>query len=82
MSWPEWLKFNGIESAASIDSPVLIVHSKQAALPQGAQKFYQQLKGPKTFIWLQGSHFDFYDNEATVRRSAFLAVQHFRNTLY
>ncbi len=81
MSWPEWLKFNGIKAAGKIDSPVMIVHSKQAALPQGAQKFYQHLKGPKTLIWLDGSHFDFYDNSATVRRSAFLAVEHFRNTL-
>ncbi len=81
MSWPEWLKFSGIKAAGKIDSPVLMVHSKQAALPQGVQKFYQHLKGPKTLIWLDGSHFDFYDNSATVRRSAFLAVEHFRKTL-
>ncbi len=81
MSWTEWLTFDAIEVADNLQIPTLIIHSKKAALPQGAEKFFKGLKGPKTIMWLDGTHFDFYDNDIYVRRAAFLAADHFRNTL-
>ncbi|MEW6262142.1 MAG: alpha/beta fold hydrolase [Thermodesulfobacteriota bacterium] len=81
MAWPEWLKFNPLETASRIKAPVLIIHSENAALPQGARKFFQALGGPKTIQWLDGSHFDYYDHPRYMRQAARLAADHFRQTM-
>lgn len=77
MAWPEWLNFNPLDAAPKIGIPVMVIHSNQAALPQGAQKFFNLLAGPKTIHWLDGQHFDFYDQPSHVREAARLAAVHF-----
>jgi ketosteroid isomerase-like protein/fermentation-respiration switch protein FrsA (DUF1100 family) len=53
MSWKPWLTFDGIASAKSIQQPVLLVHSENGAIPQGARLFYEGLSGEKEFIWIK-----------------------------
>lgn len=81
MSWRDWLTFDGVAKAKSIHAPVLIVHSKDGAVPQGAEQFYDELKSKKNIIWLRGTQFDFYDQEPNVSESVELAAKHFAETL-
>jgi fermentation-respiration switch protein FrsA (DUF1100 family) len=39
LAWRGWLDFNPIAFANSITTPILIVHSKDAAIPMGAEAF-------------------------------------------
>ncbi|WP_350284328.1 alpha/beta hydrolase [uncultured Croceitalea sp.] len=66
MSWPTWLGFDPTTKAKNIDTPTLIVHSDNSALPQNAKDFYNNLKGEKELAWLEGDHFDFYDQKSKV----------------
>jgi len=77
MSWPEWLKFNPVLVAEQIKIPTLIIHSDGSALPQGARRFFENLKGPKALYWTEGTHFDFYDQEAYVDEAVYHAAVHF-----
>lgn len=62
MSWPEWLEYDAIRIADRLDTPTLLVHSEEAAIPQGAKQFYNNLKSAeKNFVWTNGNQFDFYD---------------------
>lgn len=64
MSWQEWLEFDPIKYASGINIPVLIIHSQTAAVPQGAEMFYNNLKGKKKIVWVDKAiQFDFYDQE-------------------
>jgi hypothetical protein len=58
-----------------------MVHSRDAALPQGLERFAASLAGPQELVWLQGTQFDFYDGEAQVQRSVAEAARHLRATL-
>ena len=54
----------------------MIIHSDGSALPDNAKKFYNELNGEKELVWLEGYHFDFYDqpgqvNEAVEKASKF-----------
>jgi fermentation-respiration switch protein FrsA (DUF1100 family) len=77
MSWPEWLKFNPVLVAEQIKTPTLIIHSHDSALPQGARRFFENLKGPKALYWTEGTHFDFYDQEAYVDEAVYHAAIYF-----
>lgn len=78
MAWAEWLTFEPIPSADHLEIPVLIVHSETAAIPQGAQRFAERLRGPHEFLWLHDrSQFDFYDQERTVTESVEHVARHF-----
>ena len=77
MSWPEWLKFNPVPVAEQINIPTLIIHSDGSALSQGARRFFENLKGPKALYWTEGTHFDFYDQEAYVDEAVYHAAIHF-----
>ncbi|MGW9197590.1 alpha/beta hydrolase [Micromonospora chersina] len=75
MAWSEWLTFEPVPSADDIDIPVLIVHSKTAAIPEGAQRFAARLPMPPELVWLDDrSQFDFYDQEPTVTESVSLVA--------
>lgn len=69
MSWPGWLEFNPMTSAKQITSPVLIIQSEEAALPDTARAFYGDLSGKKEIYWMKGTQFDFYDGEEQVREA-------------
>ena len=81
MGWAEWLNFDGVATASHIKVPVLIVHSEEAAIPQGAKAYYDLLNVPKDFLWLEGGQFDFYDQEPNVSESVKAAAKHFAATL-
>ena len=81
MSWPQWLTFDPHPVAARIKAPTLIVHSRDAAIPQGAEKFHANLAGPRNIVWTGGTQFDFYDQESTVDQAAGIAARHFAETL-
>lgn len=81
MSWEEWLDYSPLPAAAKINTPTLIIHSDNAALPDNARQFYNAIKAPKNLIWTKDAHFDFYDKESLVTTSGQAVAKHFRETL-
>ncbi|MFI0450914.1 alpha/beta hydrolase [Actinomadura sp. 6N118] len=81
MAWPGWLTFDSISLAPRLTQPVLLIHSEDAAIPDGARRFHDGLAGPKNFVWTTGSQFDFYDQEPNVTTAADAAAAHFTGTL-
>lgn len=64
MAWRGWLEFDPVSLAGSIRTPLLIIHSRKAAIPEGTEKFFKGLKGEKQIIWIdKADQFDFYDRE-------------------
>ncbi len=80
-AWEDWLNFDAIVLAPKITAPTLMIHSDNAALPQGVRAFYAGLKGSKNLFWTEGAHFDFYDNAAEVNRAVRVAAVHFSSSL-
>ena len=81
MSWPTWLAFDPMTKAKNIDTPTLIVHSDNSALTQNAKDFYNDLKGEKELAWLEGDHFDFYDQKDKVDEAIKRTALFFNNHL-
>ena len=81
MSWEPWLTFNPLVSAPQITIPVHMIHSPDAAVPDGAQQFYDHLPGPKKLRWIEGTQLDFYDQPTQVSHALRTTADHFRNTL-
>jgi hypothetical protein len=81
MAWCDWLTLDGVALADRVTAPTLIVHSQDAAIPDGARRFYDRLAGPKDITWTGGTQFDFYDQPATVTTAADLAAAHLRTHL-
>ena len=77
MAWAEWLEFDPHPFAAKLSQPTLIVHSEDAAIPDGAKRFYQAIEAPKQVHWMNGDQFDFYDQAATVDQAVAQVVLHF-----
>ncbi|MEM6626392.1 MAG: alpha/beta hydrolase [Pseudomonadota bacterium] len=66
-SWEGWLTFDGIRAATDVDQPFILVHSDDAAIPNGAHQFFANLAGEKDALWLEGvTQFDFYHREDVV----------------
>ncbi|MEM9463766.1 MAG: alpha/beta fold hydrolase [Actinomycetota bacterium] len=81
MSWEPWLRFDPISLAGRIDVPVQMVHSRDGAVPDGAEAFFADLRGPKDLTWLTGGQLDFYDQPEQVEPALELVVAHFAETL-
>lgn len=81
MAWRGWLTFDGVQYGAQIRVPTFIIHSEQAAIPDGARQFYQAVTAPKDFYWTEGVQFDFYDQELQVSKSVEAVRAHFERTL-
>jgi fermentation-respiration switch protein FrsA (DUF1100 family) len=77
MSWPLWLRFDPIAAAPHVTQPVLVIHSEDGAIPDGARRFLAALPHPGRAIWTDGTQFDFYDNPAHVTLAADAAAAHF-----
>ena len=75
MSWPTWLDFDPMSKAENINTPVMVIHSDGSALPDNAKKFYNNLSGEKELVWLEGYHFDFYDQEKQVNDASDNAIR-------
>ncbi|RKS76735.1 hypothetical protein BZB76_2093 [Actinomadura pelletieri DSM 43383] len=81
MAWEGWLRYDSISLAPRLTQPVLLVHSEDAAIPDGAKRFHAALAGPKEFVWTEGDQFDFYDQEPQVTTATDAAAAHFTRTL-
>ncbi|MFF7445702.1 MULTISPECIES: alpha/beta fold hydrolase [unclassified Streptomyces] len=81
MAWEDWLTYDSIALAPRITQPTLLVHSEDAAIPEGARRFHAGLAGPKDILWTQGTQFDFYDQEPHVTLAADTVAAHFGRTL-
>lgn len=77
MGWETWLNFDPISRAKNITIPAMIIHSDGSALPDNAKKFYNELSGKKELIWLEGYHFDFYDQPKQVNQAVENAAKFF-----
>ncbi|MEU4328995.1 alpha/beta hydrolase [Nonomuraea dietziae] len=81
MAWEDWLTYDSIALASKITQPTMLVHSEDAAIPDGARRFHAGLAGPKAILWAEGNQFDFYDQEPQVTLAADTAAAHFGRTL-
>ncbi|GAA2362408.1 alpha/beta hydrolase [Nonomuraea africana] len=81
MAWSDWLTYDSIVLAPRITQPTLIVHSEDAAIPEGARRFHEGLAGAKDVLWTQGTQFDFYDQEPQVTVAADAVAAHLGSTL-
>ena len=81
MSWSGWLGFDAVEAADDIKVPVLMIHSEDAAVPEGAHRFFDALKANKDIHWIGGTQFDFYDQGPNVSTALEHAVAHLDETL-
>jgi len=79
--WEEWLTYDAVEPASRIEVPTMLIHSDGAALPDNVRRFHGQLAGPKTLVWMQGEHTEFYDHEPLVTFAARAAAAHLRTAL-
>lgn len=77
MAWTEWLDFDPHPFAQRLELPVMIVHSEQGAVPEGARRFHAQLSGHKEIRWLEGTQFDFYDDPERVGEAVAIVAEHF-----
>lgn len=76
LSWQPWLTFDPVAAAAGITTPTVMVHSTDAAIPDGASRFHDSLAGPRALHWVSGTQFDFYDDPATVGAALDLVARH------
>ncbi|MGW5638805.1 alpha/beta hydrolase [Streptomyces sp. NPDC003832] len=81
MAWADWLTYDAIELAPRISRPVLLVHSEDAAIPQGARRFHAALAGRKDILWTEGTQFDFYDRAPQVELALDTVTAHFDRSL-
>lgn len=81
MAWPDWLEFDPIKIAPEIEQPALLIHSQDAAVPDGARRFQSALPGRSDLQWTSGAQFDFYDQEPNVTEATDAAEAHLRRTL-
>ena len=81
-SWSGWLTYDAISTADDLNKPVMIIHSEEAAIPQGAKEFYSRLPGEKEQLWLDDvTQFDFYDSPEAVTTASDAVAKYFEQTL-
>lgn len=82
MSWLPYAHFDGVAVGKNVRIPILVVHSEDAAIPDGAKRFYADVPTKdKEIYWTQGTQLDFYDQEPQVTKASSAAATHFRTTL-
>ncbi|WP_251096505.1 alpha/beta fold hydrolase [Streptomyces sp. Caat 7-52] len=81
MAWEDWLTYDSIALAPHITQPTQLVHSEDAAIPDGARRFHAGLAGPKDIQWTEGTQFDFYDQDPQVTLALDTVAAHFGRTL-
>ncbi|RKN36723.1 alpha/beta fold hydrolase [Streptomyces hoynatensis] len=81
MGWPGWLGFDPIAAAPLVTAPTVIVHSPDAAVPDGVRRFHEVLPARKELIWQAGGQMDFYDQESHVEAALDAVAEHFASTL-
>ena len=81
MSHGAWQAFDPVSHAPSVTAPTLVIHSEYAAFPDQARKAHSLLGGKKELRFVQGTHFDFYDQTDKVGEVADLLAEHFHREL-
>ncbi len=81
MAWPGWLRYDALASAPRIAQPVHAIHSRDAAVPEGAEAFVQRLAGPAEIDWTEGGQLDFYHQPRQVDEAVAVMATHFGSTL-
>lgn len=83
MAWKCWLEFDAITPAEKISVPVQIIHSRTAAVPDGAELYYSKLHSPvKNIVWVENAtQFDFYDGEKLTDQAAKQSAEWFAKYL-
>lgn len=81
-SWEGWLTYDALITAETQDTPILMVHSEAAAIPQGAKEYARRMGDNARFIWLENvSQFDFYDRPDAVKAAVDAAARHFNSNM-
>lgn len=81
LAWPGWLGFDPISAAPLITAPTIVVHSPDAAVPDGVRRFHDSLPAKKELVWLTGGQMDFYDQDSSVEPALDAVAAHFASTL-
>lgn len=82
MSWEDWLTFDPMPVAKKIKIPTLIIHADDAALPDNAKKFFEDIStDDKVLYWTEGTQFDFYDQPKQVAESVAAVTTFFKTHL-
>lgn len=80
--WNDWLAYQPVDRAADLTQPLAIVHSRDAAIPQGVDAFVEGYNGEATVAWFEGVAQDgFYDGQASVEAASDIVAEHFRANL-
>tara|TARA_Y100001960_G_scaffold283743_1_gene319032 strand:+ start:2372 stop:3334 length:963 start_codon:yes stop_codon:yes gene_type:complete len=76
-SWTGWLTYDALQTADKQTKPTLMVHSEDAAIPQGAKEYAKRAGDTAELIMLDNvTQFDFYDNKKAVNTSINAVVKH------
>ena len=71
-----------LKNASKVKQPVLLVHSRAAAIPQGVDAYLQAIGKRGQAVWLdETTRFQFYDDQKTVTEALKSVTQHFNKTL-
>ncbi|MBC7887206.1 MAG: alpha/beta hydrolase [Ferruginibacter sp.] len=82
MSWEDWLTFNPMPVAQSIQVPTLMIHSDGAVFPDYVKKFFNEIPHDnKVLHWTEGTQFDFYDQPKQVSESVAAINTFFKNNI-
>ncbi|MCR9142890.1 MAG: alpha/beta hydrolase [bacterium] len=84
MSWEDWLSYDPMPSARRLQTPVLMIHSDGAVLPDYAKKYFAAIQSDhKKLHWISSGaqppfeQFDFYDDPQKTQLSVDLAADWF-----
>ncbi|GAB5380156.1 MAG: alpha/beta hydrolase [Aliiglaciecola sp.] len=81
LSWEPWLTYDAIQTASSLNDPLLMVHSEAAAIPQGAKKFAQNAGDNVSLVMLENvTQFDFYDEPEAMQTAIDKLHVHFQSS--
>jgi uncharacterized protein len=81
VSWLYWLRFDGLDAAARVDTATLFVHADGCAFPEHVKTVHSRLRGPKRLVWTEGNQIDFYDQAPQVGAAVEAAKAWFDETL-
>lgn len=82
MAWEPWLTLDAVSVGSSVEQPVEMIHSRDGAVPDGAEGFHARLPRPAGPIrWVAGTQLDFYDQPEQVDAAVDAMVDHFGSTL-
>jgi hypothetical protein len=77
-TWNDWLAYQPVDRAPELTQPLAIVHSQDAAIPQGVDAFVAGYNGEATVTWFDGVIQDgFYDGEANIDAASEIVAAHF-----